>query len=259
MYLKRILKEQINSRSVRRLKNDCKTFIEKNSSKLKKGNILYRGSKKSYEGIIKKDPRKRRSVEGDPFKTWLYEHFKPKKYPSREKMIPTQNGELNRLWKKRLGDVVGVFPIGNDFKLQYANEVSDFNSENPYFTTTTMSSFYFSMKSLPESYDLDEKDQRKVEELLDQYHESSPIRDEYDELKRVYNFMWQGLLDLSKKSDDVKEKVEEIKNNTKFYFDNSKLIQKIPSSTGLEINILAPSGFYYVKRDVLKEVIDEIF
>lgn len=247
-----LFEEDINENILRSFKNDCAAFLEINSEQLKNGNILKRGTPTHYDkNIVKKKFRKREGVTGNYFNTWLYEKFKPSSYPSREKMIPTNNGKLLEAMRRR--DVYGVFPIGRNYKLQYSSKVEDFNAENPYLPYYTLLSFIWNFQEDPERYNLNKQHVETIEKLSNFYH--SNISENYDDIVEVYNRVWSIIKNFAHLDIKIKERIEKIKESARYYFKNSEVSKEIPQEQGLEVNLYAPRGFYYVDESVLTQVV----
>lgn len=261
MRLKNILLENENKR---KFLKGCKTFIKKNNSQIKSENYLYRGTKSDYENsLIKKDYRERREIRGSKYRFYLYEKFKPKKFPERKSLVPSQNGKLNSLWSDR--NVYTVFPIGSDYKLVYADEVYDFNQENPYMPEYTNErgmtdiDLQFMLHNLKwELKDSNPKMFKELNDILEDEIPKKPVN-----IMKTYNRYWNFIkkyenyccIKFIKENFSFSDLIQVSKDLASDYFENANLAQKIPNMERLEVGIYAPDGFYYVKEELVKDII----
>ncbi len=247
MKLKGILKEAKSDQLVGKVKEDCSDFISVNRSALESGNYLMRGTDKAYRGdrIVKKDFRLRKKVKGSNFMTWFYEKWKPDSQPSRQEMVPTQFGELTGMFSTK--NTFAVFPIGSRYKLHYTSEVEDFNSLNPY-----INKFLDPQKQIEKAKlnyaDLPEEVKDELKRAIDLYMEEKSWN--YDKIVELYEELWEVQKFLGKYRNDVKEEIERLKKSAENYFQNSKFTKKLPGEKGLEVNVYAPDGWYYVDKDI---------
>lgn len=247
MRLKGILKEAENDKLVDRVREECSDFINVNRSALKAGNYLMRGTDKTYRGdrIVKKDFRLRKKVKGSNFMTWVYEKWKPDSKPSRQEMVPTQFGELTGMFSTR--NTFAVFPIGNNFRLHYSSKVADFNSLNPHIKKSLDPQEQ--IENAKSNYgDLPKKVRDELKRAIDLYIEEKSWT--YDKIVEVYEELWEVLKFLGEYRDDVKGRIEMLKKAAESYFQNSKFTKKLPDEEGLEVNVYAPDGWYYVDKDI---------
>lgn len=253
MKLKSLLAEKVSRRNVNKIRKNCKTFLRSNKNKLLNGNFLYRGTSSEYTlDVIEKSFRKRREIKGDPFNTWVYEYFKKENHPSRQDMIPSEYGELRDLWRKNK-NVFCVFPIGNSYLLHYTDGVKDFNSNNSYFSPlTSFNSIFYSMKALPDAYNLNDNQREKVKDFLDVLY--SIDKTDYQSVKEEMNRHWNYLKNLQEEGiENAGTKVKQIEHAAHEFFQNSSFSLEMPNEVGLEVNIYAPDGFYYVSETTKNE------
>ena len=247
MKLKNILKEAENDKLIDKVKEECSDFINVNRSALESGNYLMRGTDKTYRGdlIVKKDFRLRKKVKGSNFMTWVYEKWKPNSQPSRQEMVPTQFGELTGMFSTK--NTFAVFPIGNSFKLHYASEVADFNSLNPHIRKSLDPQEQ--IENAKSNYgDLPKEVRDELKGAIDLYIEEKSWT--YDKIVEVYEELWGVLKFLGGYRDDVKRRIGMLKGAAESYFQNSEFTKQLPSEEGLEVNVYAPDGWYYVDRDI---------
>lgn len=253
MKLKNLLFENISEELVRRVRKDCSTFIQKNKQTLRNGDYLMRGTAKKYDGkqIVSKQPRKRKEVKGQTFKTWVYEHFKPQNYPSREDMVPSQFKKLEGTFDTL--NTFTVFPIGKSYKLHYTSNVTDFNSFNPYiehiFDPVALLQQALKDGNIPDELEKDGRD------AMDDYMDK--ISSDYEDVRVAYNEVWEVINKMAPHDEGLKEGLDELKNGIERFFQESSFTQKLPETDQpLEVNIYAPQGWYYAKKSIAsKEIV----
>lgn len=254
MRLKEIIKENINENILRSFKDDCAAFLEINEGRFKNKNYLLRGTMSGYsKNIIKKKPRTRKTIHGNVHYTWMYDKFKPNDYPLRKELIPCQNGELASNWR-RSREVYSIFPIEHRYKLHFNYNVSDFNTQNPYFKSEDLEKKLNSLiknGEVPDYYELDAKN------VLRHAERSHPRG--YKDVKELQQKLWRTIQNIASESEEASDFIDFIKKSGELYFENSDLSKEIPKIEGLEIGVYAPSGFYYVKEEVVDEVLNQIY
>jgi len=245
MKLKGILTEVENDKLVDKVKEECSNFISTNLTALESENYLMRGTDKAYRGkrVVKKDFRLRKKVKGSNFMTWLYEKWKPGSQPSRQEMVPTQFGDLTGMFSTK--NTFAVFPIGSNYKLHYASEVADFNSLNPHIRKSLDPQKQ--IENAKSNYgDLPKEVRDELKRAIDLYIEEKSWS--YGKIVELYEELWEVLKFLGEYRDDVNRRIETLKKAAENYFQNSKFTKKLPSEDGLEVNVYAPDGWYYVDK-----------
>jgi len=249
MKLKGILTEVENDKLVDKVKEECSNFISTNLTALESENYLMRGTDKAYRGkrVVKKDFRLRKKVKGSNFMTWLYEKWKPGSQPSRQEMVPTQFGDLTGMFSTK--NTFAVFPVGSRYKFHYTPEVKDLNSLNPYINKSLDPQKQIEKAKLNYT-DLPEEVRDELKRAIDLYMEEKSWS--YDKIIELYDELWEVQKFLGKYRNDVKEETERLKKSAENYFQHSKFTKKLPGEEGLEVNVYAPGGWYYVDRDIVE-------
>ncbi len=162
-------------------------------------------------------------------------------------MVPTQFGELTGMFSTK--NTYAVFPIGSNYKLHYASEVADFNSLNPHIRKSLDPQEQ--IKNAKSNYGSLPKEVRdELKRAIDLYIEEK--NGTYDKIIGLYEELWKVLKFLGEYRDDVKRRIEMLKEAAENYFQNSKFTKQLPGEEGLEVNVYAPNGWYYVDKDIVE-------
>lgn len=265
------------------VKKECSYFIENSIDLLRDSFFLYRKSTSGRGTIEHVEPRKRRRIQGNPWRTFFYRQFKPSGVHNRRKMFACQGGNSPKFMH---GDLYKIFPVGTNYQLYYNPDVEDFNRNDlieKHFKSTDGSgqvSNRFSsllldrvvvneldlegslsgvetVKDINVGDNFSEMIERIGKEkgnrlfgLLQTVFFNRGYKYDFGSNKQLYWFLLDHKKELKNILEETYELLETYRNYYEDYFSGLKSVDNVEKGMkDREVNVYAPQGVYYVRDD----------